>query len=93
MPQHARIIRKIPEDPILTIPHLSQHPSTFVLGQRLSQERIDELGIFKNEFLWPEEQKLVGQVLLNNETGLAWDEMEKGRFHDDYFPPVVIPTI
>ena len=64
MPQHARIIRKIPEDPILTIPHLSHHPPTFVLGQRLSQERIDELGIFKNEFLWPEEQKLVGQVLM-----------------------------
>ena len=93
MPQHARIIRKIPEDPILTIPHLSHHPPTFVPGQRLSQEWIDKLGIFKNEFLWPEEQKLVGQVLLNNETGLTWDETEKGRFRDDYFPPVVIPTI
>ena len=36
MPQHTCIIRKIPEDPILTIPHLSHHPPTFVPGQRLS---------------------------------------------------------
>lgn len=62
-------------------------------GRRPTQERVDSLGIFKNDFLWPEEQKLAAQALLNNEMGLAWDESEKGRFCDDYFPPVVIPTI
>ena len=28
-----------------------------------------------------------------DELTLAWDESEKGRFRDDYFKPVVIPTI
>ena len=52
-----------------------------------------QLGILDNAFLWPEERKLAAQVLLNNELALAWDELEKGRFCDDYLDPVVIPTI
>ena len=52
-----------------------------------------QLGILDNAFLWSEEKKLAAQVLLNNELALAWDESEKGRFCDDYFDPVVIPTI
>jgi hypothetical protein len=54
---------------------------------------MDELRVFRNEFLWPEEHKLVAQVLTNNEYALAWDESKKGHFQDDYFPPVVIPTV
>jgi hypothetical protein len=30
---------------------------------------------------------------MNNETALTWDESEKGRFRDDYFLPIIIPTI
>ena len=54
---------------------------------------MDKLGVMTNEFLWPEEPKLVAQVLHSNKLGLAWDESEKGRFWDDYLSPVVIPTI
>jgi hypothetical protein len=53
----------------------------------------NKLGIFANEFLLPEEWKLMAHVLWNNELALAWGKMEKGQFHDDYFPPIVIPTI
>lgn len=93
MPSHARIVRRFPEDPLLSLPPLSPNPPEFHPGSRLSQERMDELGVFKNQFLWPEEQKLAALVLKNNELALAWDESEKGRFRDDYFPPVIIPTI
>ena len=93
MPAHARIVRRIPEDPLLSLPTLLPNPPTFVPGVCLMQERMDQLGIFDSKFLWPEEQKLVAHVLMNNELALAWDESEKGRFRDDYFPPVVIPTI
>ncbi|KAG0701247.1 hypothetical protein DFH29DRAFT_1000435 [Suillus ampliporus] len=93
MPAHARIIRRFPEDPLGSLPVLFPTPPEFVPGKRLMQDRIEELGIFQNEFLWPEEQKLVAHVLTNNELALAWDETEKGRFRDDYFPPVIIPTI
>ena len=52
-----------------------------------------QLGILKNPFLWPKEQKLAALVLRNNELALALDESEKGCFCDDNFKPVVIPTI
>jgi hypothetical protein len=93
MPAHARIIHRFPKNPLLSLPLLSTHPPEFSPGRRLTQERMNDLGVFKNEFLWPEEQKLAAQVLSNNEYTLAWDESEKGRFRDDYFPPIIIPTI
>ena len=93
MPDGARIHRHFPEDPLKTLPLLTPSPPETLPGVRLTQERIDKLGILTNEFLWPEERKLVVEVLRNNEMGLAWDESEKGRFRDDYLSPVVIPTI
>jgi len=93
MPSHARIIRRFPEDPLISLPILSPHPPAFTPGKRLTQERMDQLGVFQNEFLLPEERKLAARVLANNELALAWDETEKGRFRDDYFQPVIIPTI
>lgn len=93
MPEYAKIHRRFPEDPLLTLPALSPHPPEFTPGDRLTQERLDDLGIFKNSFLWPEEQRLAAQVLKVNEMGLAWNEMEKGRFRDEYFSPVVFPVI
>ena len=75
------------------MPLLSPHPPEFIPGKRLTTEHIIQLGILENPFPWPEEQKLAAQVLRNNELALAWDESEKGHFHDDYFEPVVIPTI
>ena len=93
MPDAARIHRRFPENPLDSLPLLSSKPPEFSPGVRLSQERMDKLGVLTNEFLWPEERKLVAQVLRNNEMGLAWDESEKGRFRDDYLSPVVIPTI
>ncbi|KAG2738246.1 hypothetical protein P692DRAFT_20759185, partial [Suillus brevipes Sb2] len=93
MPAHARIIRQFPEDPLLSLPHLSSTPPDFEPGTRLTHDRMEELGVFQNDFLWHEERKLAAHVLNLNETALAWDETEKGRFRDDYFPPVIIPTI
>lgn len=52
-----------------------------------------KLGIFHNEFPQPKEKKLVAHVLMNHESAPAWDETEKGCFCDDYFPPIIIPTI
>jgi hypothetical protein len=93
MPAHAQIIRQIPEDLLLTLPTLLPNPPDFIPGNRLTQERMDNLGIFQNTFLWHEEQKLAAHVLMNNELALAWNESEKGHFKDEYFPPVIIPTI
>ncbi|KAG2070531.1 hypothetical protein BDR04DRAFT_993400, partial [Suillus decipiens] len=72
---------------------LSTAPPKSLPGMRLTQEQMDKLGIFQNSYLWPEEQKFAVHVLLNNEFALAWDKSEKGCFWDDYFPPIIIPTI
>ena len=93
MPQHARIVRRFPEDPLRMLPNLSAHPPEFAPGKCLTHERMTELGVLDNLSLFPKERNLTAQVLLLNELGLAWDESEKGRFHDKYFNPVVIPTV
>jgi hypothetical protein len=65
----------------------------FEFGERLKKERWEALKVGEDGFLWEEEVRLVFAALKSNEEGLAWTEAEKGRFHDDYFAPVVIPTI
>jgi hypothetical protein len=93
MPAHAHIIQQFPENPLFSLSSLSKTPPSFSPGMRLTQARMDEMGILHNEFLWPEECKLAAQVLMNNKLVLAWDKSEKGHFQDDYFPPIIIPTI
>ena len=54
MPDAARIHRHFPENPLNSLPPLSSQPPEFFPGVHLSWERIDDLGILMNEFLWPE---------------------------------------
>lgn len=45
------------------------------------------------EFLWPEERKLMHHFMTLQEGAFAWDEAEKGRFREDFFPPVKMAVI
>ena len=47
----------------------------------------------KDGFLWPEEEKLVHYLIKKHEDAFAWTEEEKGKLSEEYFEPVVIPTI
>ncbi|KAG2051661.1 hypothetical protein BDR06DRAFT_1060486, partial [Suillus hirtellus] len=71
IPAHARIICHFPEDPLLSLPSLSPQPPEFQPGTCLTKECMQDLKIFENKFLWPEECKLAAQVLSNNELALA----------------------
>ena len=93
LPEDFRIIRRRPEDPLLTLPTLPTLPPPLTPGDRLTQERFDALDLNPFSFLWPEEVKLAAHILKVNEKALAWTEVERGRFRDDYFSPVKIPTI
>jgi transposase InsO family protein len=93
LPEDFRVIRRRPEDPLLSLPQLPTQPPPFSPGPRLTQERFEELDINKFDFLQPKEVKLAAYVLRVNEKALAWTESERGRFRDDYFSPVKIPTI
>jgi hypothetical protein len=52
---HAHIIRRFPEDPLASLPPLSPNLPDFSPGKRLTQEWMNELSIFANEFLLTEE--------------------------------------
>ena len=93
LPEDFRVIRRRPEDPLLSLPALPSHPPEFLPGTRLTQDRLDALELDKPNFLWPEEVKLAMHVLKVNEMALAWTEAERGRFRDEYFSPVKIPTV
>jgi hypothetical protein len=93
LPEDFRCIRRIPVDPLSSLPPLPFHPPTFTPGARLTQERLDALDLNHHSFLWPRELDLLHYILRTNELGLAWTEAEKGRFRDDYFSPVKIPVI
>ena len=63
MPSGIRIVRQFPEDPLETLPSISPYLPLFVLGIRLTKERMEGIGLLSNAFLWPNERQLVAQVL------------------------------
>ncbi|SJL10265.1 uncharacterized protein ARMOST_13649 [Armillaria ostoyae] len=94
LPEEFRIIREITGDPLAKIPILSPHPPEFTPTGRYTQEGYDI--IEKNhpgDFLWPEERKLMHHFMMEQNEGFAWNESQKGKFREDFFPPVVIPVI
>jgi hypothetical protein len=93
LPEEYRIVRKIPSDPMVGLPHLPKKPPDFVPGIRYTQERKALMQVNRDGFLWPEEEKLVHHLIKEHEEAFAWTEEEKGKFSEDYFEPVVIPTV
>src|SRR5712664_3587685 len=93
LPDEFRIVRRIPSDPLVELPRLPTSPPEFIPGTRYTQERKDAMPVNLNKFLWPEEEKLVHYLMKIHELVFAWTEEEKGTFSEDYFDPVVFPTI
>ena len=56
-------------------------------------EQLVELNINATEFLWPEEGKLFQHMMKINETGIAFEDIERGTLKESYFSPYIIPTI
>jgi hypothetical protein len=69
------------------------HPPDFTPSECLTQEHLNALCLNSNGFLQPEKEKLLINILRMNKMGLAWMEVKKGRFSDEYFTPVKIPVI
>ena len=92
-PEYAQTRRSIPEDPLKDLPELPIKPPEFQPTTRLTQERLDEMGINSDGYLWPEEVKLFKHVIKLNEMAFAWSDEERGSFKDSYFSPYIIPVI
>lgn len=91
--EDAKTIRRIPEDPLLTLPSLTNQPPTFQYTSKLSEERMAKLDFDKEGFLQPEERKLLLHVLAINEDAIAFTEDERGSFRQDYFSDYIIPVL
>ncbi|KAF8196815.1 hypothetical protein K438DRAFT_2121237, partial [Mycena galopus ATCC 62051] len=85
--------RRIPEDPLNTLPELTLHPPRFQPTPRLDHERLKILEINKDGFLSPEEEKLFIRVMELNQHALAFEDAERGTFKDEYFSPYKIATV
>ena len=52
---------------------------------------IDQL--HEGDFLLLEEHALMHHFMSIQNKGFAWSDKEHGHFHEDFFPPIKIPTI
>ena len=94
LPAEFRIKREIIGDPLAEMPKLDPNPPNFVPTGRYTQERKDQFDeVHKGDFLLPEERKLMHHFMMLQSYGFAWEDSERGRFREDFFPPVDIPVI
>ncbi len=93
LPPDCEVIRRIPKDPLLTLPPLTSRPPEFTPTAKITQERMKELNVNATGFLWPEEEKLFKHVMKLNENGIAFEDVERGTLKESYFSPYIIPTV
>jgi hypothetical protein len=61
---------------------------------RYTQERKEQFDqVHVGDFLLPEEKKLMHQFMCLQNEVFAWNDLEQGHFHEDFFPPIEILTI
>ena len=93
-PEKYRIERHITGDPLATMPKLTPNPPDFEPTGRYTEERKEIIDKVHNEdFLWPEERKLMHHFMMLHEKSFAWTASERGKFKEEFFPPVQMPVI
>jgi len=93
LPEEFRVIRKRPSDPLLSLPKIPPNPPDFVPTPHMTQDRMDTFRLDDNDFLWPQEKKLLKHIAATHEQVFAYNQSERRRFRSDYFPPVKFPVI
>ena len=78
---------------LCSLPDVPKVPIPFKPVGKLMKERVEALSLNPDEFLWPDEEKLVMNLLMLQEGMFAWTELERGTFDLWYFNPVHIPMI
>ncbi|KAF9488383.1 hypothetical protein BDN71DRAFT_1374505, partial [Pleurotus eryngii] len=75
-PEDAKVNRTFPTDLLDSLPELPSQPPDFIPTERLTEERITSMEVNKDNFLWPEEEKLFKHILRLNESALAFEEQD-----------------
>ncbi len=92
-PEESKVIRRFPEDPLESLPPLPVTPPDFIPNGRLTEERLQDMKLFDDGFLWPEEQKLFTHIIQFHQNSLVFEDSQRGSFREDYFSPYIIPTV
>jgi len=94
LPERFRITREIVGDPLQGMSKLPEHPPEFEPRGRYTLERKEKLDMAHEEgFLWSEERKLMHWLIGEQNEAFVWDDTERGKFKEEYFPPVEILTV
>lgn len=94
LPAEFRIKREIIGDPLKDMPKLLPNPPDFEPTGRYTEERKKKIDdVHAEGFLLPEERKLMHHFMMLQNLGFAWDDSERGRFREDFFPPIDIPIV
>ena len=54
LPEEFRIIQRFPSNPLTDLPKLPTSPPNFSPGKRYTQERMEQMKVNTDNFLWPE---------------------------------------
>ena len=93
LPEKYRIIRDIKGDPLKDMPELPVNPPDFEPKGRYTMERMKQMDEkHEEDFMWPEERKLMHHMIAQQNEAFAWDDSERGKFKEEYFPPVEMPV-
>ena len=92
-PEDARVTHKIPVDPLLSLPVLPDCPPEFTPGVCIGFEELKIFKVNEDNFLWPEEVKLVHHIIKTNELVFAFNESQRGTFSEDYFSDYIMPVV
>ena len=94
LPSRFRIKRNIVGEPLADLPTLSPHPPPSTPCGRYTEEQCAKMDdLHSTDFLWPAERKLLHHFISLQNEGFAWDNTERGHFHEDFFPPIEIPVV
>lgn len=94
LPEKFRVKRNITGDPLKDMPVLDPNPPDFEPTGRYTAERKEAMEkVHGSDFLWPEEMKSVHHLIMQQNEAFAWDDTEKGKFKEEFFPPVEMPTV
>lgn len=94
LPDRYRIKREIIGDPLAELPKLPMNPPEFIAKGRYTEERQAKMDAAHDpEFLTSEERKLMHWLIAHHNEAFAWEDSERGKFKEEFFPPIEIPTI
>jgi hypothetical protein len=92
-PEEFHIVRRSPPNILASMKPLPAIPPPFQPGVRYMEERKQTQNIDPAGFLSPSEADLVHWILRENKHALAWNELEKGSFSQEWFDLIKIPTV